>query len=116
LELVNIDKHRDYKTGKVTVMGISEDIQGKVCLIYDDVINTGGTVVEVAKYLKKNGAAEVHFLVTHGLFAAKGLEKMTDESIDSIVITNSVHHKSLPGKIKVLDSADIFAMNLKKWI
>lgn len=116
LNLANVDKHRNYETGDVTPLGISGNIDGKICIIYDDVINTGGTVVEVAKFLKKNGASKVHFMVSHGLFAGNGLEKMNDESIDSIVITNSIEHKNLPDKIKVLDCAPIFVKNLKKWL
>lgn len=116
LELENIDKHRDLYTGKVTPKGISGDVKDKVCLIYDDVINTGGTVVETAKFLKNKGAKEVHFLITHGLFAGKGLEKMMDENIDSVVITNSVHHKDLPQKIKVIDVAPVLGESIKAWI
>lgn len=116
LELENIDKKRDLKTGEVTPLGISGDVKDKACLIYDDVINTGGTVVETAKYLKKAGATEVHFLVTHGLFAGKGLELMEEKSIDSVVITNSIYHPSLPKKIKVIDCSSLFAKNLKKWL
>ena len=116
LELENIDKHRDLYTGKVTPKGLSGDVTNKVCLIYDDVINTGGTVVEVAKFLKEKGAKEVHFLVTHGLFAGEGLEKMNDDSIDSVVITNSVYHDNLPDKIKIVDVAPILGESVKTWI
>jgi ribose-phosphate pyrophosphokinase len=116
LDLANIDKHRDYKTGQVTPVGISGNVENKVCLIYDDVINTGGTVVETAKYLKNKGAKEVHFLVTHGIFAKDGLKLMENENIDSVVITNSIQHDLLPARVKVLDCASIFAENLKKWI
>ena len=116
LELENIDKHRDLYTGKVTPKGLSGDVTGKICLIYDDVINTGGTVVETAKFLKEKGAKEVHFLVTHGLFAGDGLEKMTDESIDSVVITNSVQHDDLPEKINIVDVTPILSQAIKAWI
>jgi ribose-phosphate pyrophosphokinase len=116
LDLVNIDKHRDYKTGQVTPVGISGDVQDKICLIYDDVINTGGTVIETAKYLKDRGAKEVHFLITHGLFAGNGLKLMENNSIDSVVITNSINHDSLPARVKVINCAPIFAENLKKWL
>lgn len=116
LDLVNIDKHRDYKTGKVTPMGVSGDVSDKICIIYDDVINTGGTVVEVAKYLKEKGAKEVHFLITHALFAGTAIQLMENENIDTVVVTNSINHELLPSKIKVLDCASIFENNLRKWI
>ncbi|MDH5533851.1 MAG: ribose-phosphate pyrophosphokinase [Candidatus Pacebacteria bacterium] len=116
LELENIDKHRDLYTGKVTPKGLSGDVKDKVCIIYDDVINTGGTVVETAKFLKEKGAREVHFLITHGLFAGDGLAKMNDESIDSVVITNSVHHENLPDKIKIVDVAPVLGESIRAWI
>lgn len=116
LDLANVDKHRDLTTGKVTPMGISGNVEGKVCLIYDDIINTGSTVVEVAKYLKQQKAKEVHFLVTHGIFAKNGLTMMTDESINSVVITNSILHKELPEKIIVLDTSELFVKALKTWM
>lgn len=116
LELVNVDKHRDLSTGKVTPMGISGNVEGKVCLIYDDLINTGSTVVEVAKFLKQQGAKEVHFLVTHGIFAGNGLTLMNDESINSIIITNSINHTQLPEKIVVLDTTEVFVKALKTWM
>ncbi len=116
LDLANVDKVRDYKTGKVTPVGISGNVTGKICLIYDDVINTGGTVVEVARFLKNNGAKEVHFLVTHAIFANGSASLMNDENINSVIITNSINHESLPAKIKVLDCSSIFENNLKKWL
>ena len=116
LELANIDKHRDPTTGKVTPMGISGDVSGKICLIYDDIINTGSTVVEVARFLKSRKAQEVHFLVTHGIFAQNGLTLMNDETIDSVVITNSIQHAQLPEKIITLDTSDIFVQALKTWM
>jgi ribose-phosphate pyrophosphokinase len=116
LELANVDKHRDLKTGKVTPMGISGNVEGKVCLIYDDIINTGSTVAEVARFLKKHGAKEVHFFVTHGIFSQNGLTMMNDESINSVVISNSILHKELPEKIVVLDVAKMFSQALKTWM
>lgn len=116
LDLANVDKHRDWTTGKVTPMGISGSVEGKICLIYDDIINTGSTVVEVAKFLKKNKAKEVHFFVTHGIFAQNGITLMSDESINSVVITNSIHHTQLPEKIIVLNTAELFVKALKTWM
>ena len=112
VSLANVDKHRDLVSGQVEPMGLSGEVDGKICLVYDDVINTGGTVVEVAKFLKLKGAREVHFLVTHGLFASGGLAKIKDQAIDSIVITDSVYHQKLPAKVKVLPIAKMVGERL----
>lgn len=116
VNLVNIDKHRDLKTGEVTAIQVQGgDVRDKVVLIIDDVIVSGGTVLEAAKLLKKEGAREVHFFATHGLFVGNALENMTDIAIDSVIITNSVSHDSLPQKITVLDCAPLFAKELSTW-
>jgi len=115
LDLVNVDKSRD-QNNQAYVKGISGTVKNKICLIFDDVINTGGTVLEVAKFLKSQGAKQVHFLVTHGLFAGKALEKMADTSIDSMVITNSISQKNLPKKIEILDASEILAASLRTWV
>lgn len=110
IDLANIDKHRDLNTGAIRAVGISgANVQGKVCLVYDDVISTGGTVVEVAKFLKENGAREVHFFVSHGIFAGGGMEKMSDSAIDSVVITDSIMHEQFSDKIKIISVAQLFA-------
>lgn len=111
--LVNVDKHRDLSSGEVSTVGLAGDVRDKICLVYDDVINTGGTVVEVARLLKQQGAREVHFLVTHGLFAGEGLAKMNDEAIDSVVITDSVEHANLPKKVKVISVVELVAGALR---
>ncbi len=102
LSLVNIDKHRDLQTGKVEPRGISGEVKDRVCFVFDDVVNTGGTVVEVARFLKLQGAKQVHFCVTHGLFAGNALKNMSDDALDSVIITDSIHHPELPENIKVL--------------
>lgn len=113
--LANIDKHRDLDTGEIKNMGIGgNSVEGKICLVYDDVINTGGTVVEGAKFLKQHGAKEVHFFVSHGLFAGEGMSKMADSAIDSVVITDSIFHRDLPEKVKVVSVAKLFADEIKE--
>ncbi len=117
VNLVNIDKHRDLKTGEVTAIQVQGgDVAGKIVLIMDDVIVSGGTVLEAAKLLKKEGAREVHFFASHGLFVGSAFENMADDAIDSVITTNSVTHDSLPSKVTVLDCAPLFAQELQDWV
>jgi ribose-phosphate pyrophosphokinase len=116
-ELVNIDKHRDLSTGDVTAVQLQGgDVSGKTVLIFDDAILSGGTTVEAAELLKENGAEEVHFMATHGLFTGDALSRIKDSEVDSVVVTNSVHHHQLPPKVKVIDVSRLFADELKNWI
>lgn len=116
LDLAHVDKHRDLQTGQVTTVSLQGNVQGKIAFLMDDAILTGGTAVEVAKLLKQNGAREVHFLATHGIFADSALEKLADSDLDSVVITDSVAHQSLPPKINVLKVAPLFADVIKAWM
>lgn len=116
LELVNIDKNRNPKTGSIDQMTLHGDVQDKQVLVFDDVIVSGGTVVKTAEVLKESGAKEVHFLVTHGLLVDKAITKLESSAIDSIVITNSIKHQHLPNKVKVIDCAKLFSAQLKSWM
>ncbi len=114
-DLTNIDKHRDLHTGEVTAKGMYGDVEGKVMLIFDDFINSGSTVEETARILKKNGAKEVHFFATHGIFANNGQERVQKSEVDSVVITNSIPQMIAESKIKVLDVSGLFADALSAW-
>lgn len=116
LDLANIDKHRDLKTGEVTAVGVHGHVKDKIVLLFDDCILSGGTVVEAAELLKNEGAREVHFLSTHGLFTGDAKENLQKSQVDSVVITNSIHQTSLPEKIKVLDVSQIFVDAINDWI
>lgn len=115
LDLVNIDKHRDLHTGKAEALGVSGDVTGKDVLIFDDVINSGSTVVTTSEILKQQGAKSVHFLAAHGIFAKNGVETINNSQVDSVVITNSIAHQQLSDKIKVIDCSQLFADALSAW-
>jgi ribose-phosphate pyrophosphokinase len=122
VDLVNVDKQRDLATGQTRATDVSGDVNGKIVVVFDDVINSGGTVVNTAELLKARGAREVHFFATHGLFANNGQEKIQNSVIDSVVVTNSVPTMPPSGspdahaKIHYLDSSQLFADALRPWL
>ncbi|MGD9129164.1 MAG: ribose-phosphate pyrophosphokinase [Candidatus Woesebacteria bacterium] len=116
LDLINIDKHRDLKTGKVTAVGLHGKTKNKTVFLFDDVIMSGGTVVESAKILKKEGAKQVHFLATHAVLCDNAIQKIQKSKIDSVVVTNSIYHKKINDRIKTLDVSPIFAEAIKQWL
>lgn len=116
IELVNIDKTRDLDSGEVTADKLHGNVSNKDVLIFDDVIVSGSTVIESARILKENGASSVHFMATHGIFTGSAIENLEQSQIDSVVITNSIYHTNLSGKIKILDSSPIFAETIRNWI
>jgi ribose-phosphate pyrophosphokinase len=118
-ELVNIDKQRDLRTGKISITQFSGgDVTGKTVIIFDDVIVSGGTVVEASSLLKEAGAKSIVFVATHGLLVPGAVEKLTASTVDRVVITNSIRYPgpSLPSKFVVLDTAPLFAEGLKPWM
>lgn len=117
LDLINIDKHRDLKTGEVTALDIQGgDVTNKHVIFFDDVIVSGSTVAESARIVKEKGADKVSFLCTHGLFVEGTQEKLEESQIDKVIITNSINHDKISPKIKVLDAAPIFAHELEDWM
>ena len=80
------------------------DVEGKTCIIYDDIIDTAGTIVEASKMLKKNGADKIYIAASHGLFNPPALERLQVAPIEEIVVTNS-EKKPQYSKIKQIDIA-----------
>ncbi|KAF5295815.1 hypothetical protein FQA39_LY12988 [Lamprigera yunnana] len=70
------------------------DIDGKVCFIIDDMIDTGGTILNAAKALKEHGAQAVYIFASHGLFNGQAPQKMEDALvagiIKGVVVTNTI--------------------------
>jgi ribose-phosphate pyrophosphokinase len=116
LELTNIDKYRDLHTGEAEAMGLHGEVKGKSVLVFDDIINGGSTVITATDILKKQGAKEVHFCATHGIFANNGHQRVQDSAVDSVVVTNSIQQNTTCSKIKVIDTSNIFAEALEAWM
>lgn len=115
LDLIKIDKYRNLQTGEIVEMGVNGDVAGKTVILFDDIINSGSTVVNAAEVLKEQGASQVHFLSTHGIFADGGLERIEHSPADSVVVTNSIAHQHKPENLKVIDVAGLFAEALSTW-
>jgi len=116
INLTNIDKQRDLQTGQVTATAVHGDVKDKTVVIFDDCIVGGGTVIESAKILKESGAKEVHFVSTHGLFTGDAQDRIAESDVDSVIITNSIHHPQLSSKISQISVAPLFTEALKSWL
>ena len=80
------------------------DVEGKDCIIYDDIIDTAGTITEASKMLKKNGANKIYIAASHGLFNGPAIERLENAPIEEVVVTNS-ELKPSSSKIKQIDLA-----------
>ncbi len=115
-DLVNIDKNRDLLTGEITAVGLQGSVKDKIVLLFDDVIVSGGTVVETSELLKQEGAAETHFFATHGPLVPNAIDKLSNSTVDSITVTNSITHKQLPSNCKELDISELIVQSLEEWL
>ena len=89
--LAIVHKRRDPdKPNQVQVNEIVGDVSGRDCLLVDDMIDTGGTILADAKALKANGAARVIVAATHPVFSHPAVERLSDPVIDSVVVTNTL--------------------------
>ncbi len=89
--LAIIHKRRDPKVAnQVTVREIVGDVAGRVCLLVDDMIDTGGTIAKAAQALKDNGAERVVVAATHAIFSDPATERLQHPAIDEVVVTDTV--------------------------
>ena len=92
-ELAIIDKRRP-APGKSVVMNVIGNVKGKICIIVDDIIDSGGTIVNSASALIDRGAKEVHVYVTHGVLSGKAVEKIKNSKIKRLIITDTIDNSS----------------------
>ncbi len=105
-----IDKRRP-KANVMEVMNIIGSVEGKKCLLVDDMIDTGGTIVQGAQALVDAGAVEIKACCTHAVLSGSAIEKLEASPIDELVMLDTIYlppEKRVP-KMKILSTADIFA-------
>jgi len=115
LPVAYLDKHRDLASGEVTVSGISRSVKGSGVLITDDMIVTGETLVETAKYLKREGAKSICVAATHHLYVPGAEDKIEKSGIDEVVVTDTIARPAgeKSRKLIVLSVATLVADALK---
>jgi ribose-phosphate pyrophosphokinase len=88
-DLAIIDKRRA-TANESEVMNIIGDVAGKCCIVPDDMIDTAGTLCNAAQALKDAGAAKVKAYITHPVLSGQAIERISNSSIDELVVTNSI--------------------------
>ena len=114
--LAIIDKRRP-SPGKSQVMNVIGNVKGKTCIIVDDIIDSGGTIVNAASALKNRGAKEVHVYVTHGVLSGEAVEKIKKSKIKNLVVTDTIDNSSRVKKarnIEVLSMSNLLAEAMKR--
>ncbi len=110
-DLVIIDKRRP-EPGKSQVMNIIGDVKGKNCIIVDDIIDSGGTIINAVDALKKAGAIDVYVFITHAVLSGEAAEKIKKSKIKKLIITDTIDNSlkiKNNSKIEVISIAPLMA-------
>ncbi len=111
-----IDKRRP-SPGKSQVMNVIGNVNSKTCIIIDDIIDSGGTIVNAAQALINRGAKEVHVYITHGVLSGEAVDKIKKSRIKKLVITDTIDNSDKIKKaknIEVLTISNLLAEAIKR--
>jgi ribose-phosphate pyrophosphokinase len=114
-ELAVIDKRRS-DDGAAEVMNVIGDVEGRTCIIQDDIIDTAGTITKAATALKNNGADRVLACAVHGVLSGQAIEKIEKSPIDKLIVTNTIPldgERLRSHKIVVLSVARLLGQAIK---
>ncbi len=104
--LAIVDKRRP-SPGKSQVMNVIGNVKNKICILTDDIIDSGGTIVNAANALLKRGAKEVHVYATHGVFSGDAVKKINNSKIKNLVITDSIDSSDKLKKVRNIEVLSI---------
>jgi ribose-phosphate pyrophosphokinase len=108
-DLAIIDKRRP-KANVAQVMHIIGDVTDRDCIIVDDMIDTGGTLVKAAEALKKHGAKRVIAYATHPVLSGNAVQNLKDSAIDELVVTDSIPLTPELKKLKIIRQLTLSTM------
>ena len=116
LELAIIDKRRD-EANESEVMNIIGNVEGKNCIVPDDIVDTAGTLCNAAKALKDAGASKVSAYISHPVLSGPAIKRITNSQIDELVVTNSIpltQDGQKCSKIRVISIAPLISECIKR--
>jgi len=105
--LAIVDKRRP-SPGKSEVMNVIGNVRNKTCIIVDDIIDSGGTIVNAAKVLKEKGARDVHVYVSHGVLSGDAVEKISKSKVKNLVVTDTIDNSH---KVKTVKNIEILSIS-----
>ncbi len=115
-DLVIIDKRRD-KANQSEVMNIIGEVEGKNCVMIDDMVDTAGTLCHAAGALKTEGAASVAAYITHPVLSGPAVSRITESELDEVVVTDTIplnEEAKACKKIRQLSTAELLAETMRR--
>ena len=109
-----IDKRRP-KPNVAEIMGVLGDVSGKNCIMIDDMIDTGGTIVAGIEMLKEKGAKSISVACTHPVFSGPAVERLQNSSADEVVVTDTIKlpEEKMFSKLKIVSVAGLLAKTIE---
>ena len=105
--LAIVDKRRP-APGKSKVMNVIGNVENKTCIVVDDIIDSGGTIINAAQALKERGAKEVYVYITHGVLSGEAVKKIQKSVIKNLVITDTIDNNE---KVKKVRNIEVLTMS-----
>ncbi len=115
-DLAIVDKRRS-GPGESEVMNIIGEVEGRRCILFDDMVDSAGTLCNAAKALMDNGAAEVSAYISHGVLSGAATERVTNSALRELVITDSIEASDLVQackKIRVVPCAPLIGEAIRR--
>ena len=115
-DLAIIDKRRPQEN-QAEVMNIIGSVEGKTCIIVDDIVDTAGTLCQAADALKERGANQVLAYATHPVLSGSAVERLRDSALDEMVVTDTIPFGEQAGaceKIRQISISDILAQSINR--
>jgi len=115
-DLAIIDKRRP-RANELEVMNIIGDVEGKTCIIVDDIIDTAGTLCQAASALKERGAGKVVAYITHPVLSGPAIERIESSELDELVVTDSIPLSAAAEachRIRQLSLAEMLAETMRR--
>ena len=116
VDLAIIDKRRE-KANHSEVMHIIGDVDGRTCVLVDDMVDTAGTLCHAAKALKEHGASKVYAYATHPVLSGRAIENLENSVLDALVVTNTIPLSAAAqscSRIRQLDIAPVVAEAVRR--
>ena len=112
-DLAIVDKRR-VSGSEIVVENVIGDVNGRNCVIVDDMISTGGSISQAARILKDAGAGSIYMAVTHAVFCGPAVQRLNEAPLDKLLVTDTIPQgDEKPDKLHVISIAPLVASAIK---